>query len=102
MNEPSPTALHLQMRGEFDISNKDRLSAILLPGESADDVIIDMADTTYIDSSALHCLIHLKQQMMKRGRGTVQLVGVRPGIRRMFTITQLDALFEISSQSAES
>lgn len=97
MIEPSRTVVRLQMSGEFDISNKDRLSSILRPGESADDVIIDMNGTTYIDSSALYCLIQLKKQLTVRGKGTIQLIGVRPNIRRMFTITQLDELFEISS-----
>lgn len=90
------------MSGEFDISNKDGLSAILQPGESADYVIVDMTDTTYLDSSALHCLTHLKKQLMARSGGAIHLIGVRPNLRRMFTITGLDALFEISSQSEES
>lgn len=90
--------MRLQLHGDFDISNKDRLSSILLPAESADHVIIDMAGTTYIDSSALHCLTHLKKQLMARNAGAIHLIGVHPGVRRILTITGLDALFEISSQ----
>lgn len=99
MNEPSPAVVRLQISGEFDISNKDDLRATLLPAESADYVIIDMTGTTYIDSSALHCLIRLKQQLMARSGGAIQLVGVHPAVRRLFTITGLDDLFEISEQS---
>lgn len=101
MTETSSTVVHLQMSGEFDISNKDRLRALLQPGESADYVIIDMTNTTYIDSSALHCLIHLKRQQTERNGGTIHLVGVHPNIRKVFAITQLDALFEINTQAYE-
>ena len=100
--QSSATVVHLQMSGEFDISNKASLSALLLPAESADYVIIDMTDTTYIDSSALHCLTHLKKQLMSRTGGAIHLTGVHPSLRRIFTITGLDALFEISSQYEES
>lgn len=99
MIDPSRRVVRLHMSGEFDISSKDRLTSILLPGESADYVIIDMTETTYIDSSALHCLIQLKRQQMERNGGTIHLVGVPPNIRKVFAITQLDALFEINSWS---
>ena len=95
LNDPSPAVVHLRMSGEFDIANKDLLRELLLPGENADTVVIDMADTEFIDSSALHLLVNLKTQMLARG-GVVQLVGVSPQIRRVFTITALDGLFEIS------
>jgi anti-sigma B factor antagonist len=96
VTNPSCAVARLQMSGEFDISNKDSLGAILLQGESADYVIIDMSDTTYIDSSALHCLVHLKKRLMARGEGAIHLLGVRPNIRKLFTVTGLDALFEIN------
>jgi anti-sigma B factor antagonist len=95
VSDQSPTVIYLQMRGEYDLANKDSLSAMLLPGEAADTVVIDMADTRYIDSSALHCLVHLKTQLLSRG-GVVQLVGVSPNICRLFAVTGLDGLFEIS------
>ncbi len=99
MSDPSLTVAHFQMRGEYDIANKDSLSAMLQPGETADAVVIDMADTAYIDSSALHCLVHLRTQLLTRG-GVVQLVDVQPNILRVLTVTGLDGLFEISGHTA--
>lgn len=97
LSEVAPTVVHVQMRGDFDLANKDSLSAMLLPGETAERVVIDMSDTGYIDSSALHCLVHLKTRLLARG-GVVQLIGVHPNICRLFAITGLDGLFEISIQ----
>ena len=94
MADSSPKVVHIQMCGEFDIANKDSLAALLLPGEDADAVVIDMSDTTYMDSTALHCFIHLKTQLMARGGGSVRLVGVQPKFRRLFAITGLEKLFD--------
>lgn len=98
-SKPDPTVVRLRMRGEYDLADKESLGAMLLPGEAADKVVIDMADTTYIDSTALHCLVHLKTQLLARG-GVVQLVGVHPNICRLFALTNLDGLFEISGGTA--
>jgi anti-anti-sigma regulatory factor len=35
---------------------------------------------------------------MARGEGAIHLLGVRPNIRNLFTVTGLDALFEINGQ----
>lgn len=88
------------MRGEFDIGNKDSLAALLLPAESAEAVIIDMSGTTYIDSSALHCLVHLRTNLMARNGGSVQLMGLRPNIRRLFSVTGLAGLFGLNHTHA--
>lgn len=94
--EPPPVVVRLQMPGEYDLADKDRLSKMLLPGETADMVIIDMSNTGYIDSTALHCLVHLKTQLLERG-GVVKLVGANANISKLFKITGLDGLFEISA-----
>ena len=95
MADQSRTVVHLEMSGEFDISNKESLCALLRQGESADVVIIDMTNTTYIDSTALHCLTDLRKRLLTHGEGVVRLVGVSPSISKLFAITGLDGLFEI-------
>ena len=96
MNALAPRTIRLQISGEFDISNNHDLRARLLPAELADSVIIDMTGTPYIDVSALHCLVHLKRQLTARSGGAIQLLGVQPAVQRLFTITGLGDLFEIS------
>jgi anti-anti-sigma factor len=96
VNELFPRIVRLQMSGEFDISNNHDLRATLLPAELADSVIIDMTGTPYIDVSALHCLVRLQRQLAARSGGAIQLLGVQPAVQRLFTITGLGDLFEIS------
>lgn len=97
MNELSPDVARVVMQGEFDVSDADRLTALFRPAQVADSVTVDMSDTTYIDSSVLVCLIRLKKQLLKRGAGMIHLIGVRPSVRRLFEICDLEGEFDISA-----
>jgi stage II sporulation protein AA (anti-sigma F factor antagonist) len=83
------------LSGELDLSVRGSLSELLRPAEDADDAIIDLSGVTYLDSTALTCLIHVKNRLIQRGGGKVYLAGLRPQVRRIFEITHLDRIFEI-------
>ncbi len=86
------TCIHVELRGEFDISNVSELSRILKSGERADDVMIDCSRLEYIDSTGLTELFKLYQKLERSG-GSVYLTGVSPHIRKLFTLTRLDSVF---------
>lgn len=100
-NELVPETVRIALRGEFDMSDKARLTALLLPGELAETVILDMSETTYIDTTALGCLIRLKKTMIANGGGQLHLVGVTPNIRKLLAITQLDRIFQVNGSVGE-
>lgn len=83
------------LSGELDLSVKDSIVEALRPAAEADDVIVDLTDVPYIDSTALSCLVHVKNQLISRGGGQVQLVGLQPNVRRVFALTKLDEIFVI-------
>ncbi len=58
--------------------------------------IVDLTEVRYIDSTALGCLVRVKNDLIQRGGGKVQLVGLQPNVRRVFALTKLDEIFEIS------
>lgn len=96
VNQPAEKTIRVRLYGELDLSSEARLMALLLTAEDADNAIIDMSETTYIDSTVLSCLVKLKNRLIARG-GRVYLTGVQPNVRRVFTITGLDRVFEIST-----
>lgn len=98
VNAKSPRVVHVRLVGEFDISDSRLLSELLEPAEGADIVIVDMSRTTYIDLTALRCLVRLKTKLIAQGGGVVRLVGVWPSVRRLFTISHLDGLFEFGQR----
>jgi anti-sigma B factor antagonist len=85
----------IALSGELDLSVKDSIVETLQPAKDADDVIVDLTEVPYIDSTALGCLVHVKNELIARGGGTVQLLGLQPNVRRVFALTKLDEIFEI-------
>lgn len=102
MNQPVPRVVRIRLADELDIFGKQAFATLLIPAESADTVILDLADTTYLDASALGCLVYLRNQMRKRGCGKVHLINVSPNIRKTFSVTGLDKLFHINAVTPES
>lgn len=96
MNQPVPRVVRICLADELDIFGKERLAALLVPAEEADIAILDLTDTTYLDASALGCLVYLRNQVRKRGAGVVHLIGVRPNVLRTFSVTGLDKVFLIN------
>lgn len=103
-------AIVLDLSGEVDLSTVPVLKQAL--AEAVDrsrnsgavaggDIIVNMADVNYMDSSGYGTLLGANKQMRPRG-GRIHLTGCNPSILRMLEITRLDALFVLhnSEQAA--
>lgn len=86
--------LRLALEGEFDMSHTERLSRMLRPVQGATDVVIDLSNTIYFDSTALSCLIHAAK---RRAEGAAKVVLKSPPahIRRVLTIAKLERVFDV-------
>jgi anti-anti-sigma factor len=97
----APSEIHIALPGEWDIGRSDELTHLLRAAETSDLVVIDMANTAFVDASVLGKLVHLKNCQIGRGGGVVRLVGVQPPIERLLAISQLESLFEIVADSVQ-
>src|SRR3954471_9057563 len=86
----------LVVHGEVDIATapvlRERLHALL--GEGKSNLVIDLDDVGFLDSTALGVLVGT----LKRSRsesGDVRLVCTQQRVRKVFEITRLDAAFEL-------
>jgi anti-sigma B factor antagonist len=71
---------------------KDRLKALLR--EVSRDLIIDLAELTFIDSSGLAALVAAYKASVEVG-GNLKLARVVPQVAQVFSLTRLDRVFEI-------
>ena len=97
MNQSNGNIARIRLTGELDVAKEQQLAAQLEAARTADSIIIDLTDVTYIDSSALRCFVKLKKQVRDRGRDPILLFGLRPALRRLFEITNLDGVFVIAN-----
>ncbi|HKU67741.1 MAG TPA: STAS domain-containing protein [Candidatus Baltobacteraceae bacterium] len=87
--------LVVTLTGEFDIYNVDALGALLAPTYEHPDVVVDMSEVRYLDSTALTVFIRMRKRRMIANFQPARMVGLNPNIRRLFALTRLDVVWPI-------
>ncbi|MCB0819356.1 MAG: STAS domain-containing protein [Bacteroidetes bacterium] len=67
---------------------------LLLNKDGVNNVILDLTNTRYCDSSGLSSVL-VGQRLCKGGNGTLILTGLQPAVRKLITISQLDPVLQI-------
>lgn len=82
--------------GEFDVSSKERLRAALSRLESAGDVVLDLSEVRYLDSTAIGEFIRLHKARKARGFPRETVVIPNASLRRIFDILRLAEVFDFA------
>jgi anti-sigma B factor antagonist len=92
----SAEAYVLEVGGELDLYTAPRLSSQM--GEiialGATSLVVDLTETTFVDSTALHVLLDAKKRILAEG-GDLVVVCPSPHIRRIFEVTGVDGLLRL-------
>jgi anti-anti-sigma factor len=73
------------LHGELDLASYDAMSNSLAPlFDVAGNVVLDLADVTFIDSSAIRLFVRLQEA--RDGTGVVQLRGPQPHVARVLEV----------------
>lgn len=88
--------------GELDLYTssdfESELSRVISNG--AERVVVDLTQTTFIDSTALGVLLGALESLRARG-GRLSLVSADEAVLRVFEVTGLHRIFEIRGSRAE-
>lgn len=92
----------LAVRGEIDLFTAPELKQVLAESIEAGRVriIVDLTETTFLDSTALGVLIGAVKRLRSRD-GALAIVNVDENISKTFEITGLDQIFTIVSSRDE-
>jgi len=90
---PAPRLLGLDARTEF---RRDALRLLDSMREGGGRLIVDLSETTGVDSSGLNALILVRRHAVRR-RQTVCLRNVSDHLRSLLILTKLDRQFELES-----
>ena len=83
---------HVRVRGELDVSDAPELGRILDEERAAGhDLVVDLRDLTFIDSSGLGVLVWAAQSAAG-SRRALRLLPPPPGVMRTFEVTGLRGL----------
>lgn len=87
------------LRGEWDVATRERLRNALQEIGTASDVLVDLRQASFFDSTALAELIALYKRLTAAGRRLEALVG-ESNMRRLLELTSLDGLLGVSADRA--
>jgi anti-sigma B factor antagonist len=89
------TVLSLK-EGRLDAHNSGELKSRILKSfeEGGRDIIVDLGDVQFIDSSGLGALLSGHKNAIQRSAGFA-LSGLQPRVKAMFELTRLQRVFEI-------
>src|SRR3712207_2280638 len=86
----------LPLEGEIDLHVSPRIAASLnqMITSKPKQLVVDLSQVSYIDSSGLAVLIEAMQNVAAYG-GKFALAGLQEGVRPIFEIARLDQVFQI-------
>jgi anti-sigma B factor antagonist len=92
----------LNVRGVIDLFTAPELKARLvsLIEGGAREVVVDLSEATYMDSTGLGAMLAAARRLGNRG-GRLAIAGPRPSISRVFEIAGLDSLLTVVGTRAE-
>lgn len=82
------------------VASELKAEFLILAQPDVEKLIIDLSDVEYIDSAGLSALLLARRQMSAH-ESDVRLVGVRPEVRSLLSLTQLDRVFGIYETTDE-
>ncbi len=87
-----PGAVVVHIRGEIDLSNADEIRIEVTAHVRADTVrvVLDLSETTYLDSSGVRLLFDLAQRLQARRQQLALVVTDQALVRRVILLTRLD------------
>lgn len=77
---------------------RERLRSAIDDGATI--VVLDLSETTFVDSTSLGVLLGAMKRLSERD-GQIRLIAPRPEIRRVFEITMLDRIFPLFETRAQ-
>lgn len=86
----------IELRGQVDLHTAPELKEHLVSAidEGAVNVVVDLTETTFIDSMTLGVLLGAVRRLRPRG-GRLRIVCDDPNVRKIFEITLLDRVFAL-------
>ena len=73
---------------------------VLLKSEGTKNMIMDISDTRYCDSSGLSAIL-IANRLCKEANGTLVVCGIQEAVMKLITISQLDSILNITPSLSE-
>ncbi len=92
----------IDILGEIDLYNSPKIKDVLSENvkNNHKNVIINLGDVTYIDSSGIGTLIFCRT-FLNQNSGSLKIIKVKDSVKRIFELTKLNSFFTIFDSESE-
>jgi anti-anti-sigma factor len=88
----------VRISGDVDIFSDGTLKQIERNVETTANVVFDVEDMRYVDTTFLRFLLRVRQQPNKGTRSSVRIVHATPQLRRVMEVTGLSRVFTLDER----
>ena len=86
--------LFVDLQGDLDINSNKEFKEKVNSVQGVKKIIVNCENLSYIDSTGLGAFISIYKHIKEKGEKLV-IIGLKPHIKKIFLITDLDKVFEI-------
>jgi anti-anti-sigma factor len=90
----------LAVKLDSNIAPALKSELVLISTDGAKNIIIDLTDTRYCDSSGLSAIL-VANRLCKNSHGVFVLTGLQEPVKKLIAISQLDTILNITSTVIE-
>lgn len=86
--------LFVDLQGDLDINSNKEFKEKVNSVQGIKNIIVNCENLSYIDSTGLGAFVSIYKNIKEKGEKLV-ITGLKPHIKKIFLITDLDKVFEI-------
>jgi len=97
------TIVVARLKGEIDLANAKPIGS-LVAGAVANDatgVVLDLTETTYLDSSGVHLVFDLNERLVARQQRLVLAIPAESRIRRVLELVNVESVVPVFTEVEE-
>ncbi len=85
----------VRLRGDLDVYSEDEFKTFIDNEiDTNEDVVIDLAELDYLDSTGLGMFMNIYKALNENGK-TTKIINAKDNIKKLFKITDLTGLFDM-------
>ena len=97
------TIVVARLRGEIDLANAKPIGSLVAGAVTNDatGVVLDLTDTTYLDSSGVHLVFDLNERLVARQQRLVLTIPAESRIRRVLELVNVESVVPVVTEVEE-
>jgi len=98
--EPHDDVVHARVSGEVDLSNAEQVFEQVLDGwvgRGSKGLVVDLSETTYIDSAGIRALFELAERLRALGCSVRTVVPDASPVRRVMKLAEAERVLDLDA-----